>query len=350
MQHLGTLQQILRERLPAEAGKAIVRHVLGNPVQVEFVSEVRRALEGRIVGIKIRPRGGTSPTVMKLVDGDFRFEKDGRPVGSTTVEPRDPISLLVATEGFGQYLPAIYSRGMQREEGEGGVDFLRRFLLLFQTLDFEVQSRVGARDRIVSPVDMDPRFLPWLASWLDFHLDERIPVTRRRIFLRRAVHLFKKRGTIDGLREIIKTLTGLEVELIERRGPQPLALGNCALSTPDDVQEQMALPYVTNSREHLLVSPRFRREEYFTIVLDNREDLVRHYREDRLKALLEQVVRVVKLEKPAHLSFVINFRDEEAAHDALVLCAAGEMSPNAVLGRVCLLGAATRNHGEVSTR
>ena len=100
----------------------------------------------------------------------------------------------------------------------------------------------------------------------------------------------------------------------------------------------MALPYVTNSREHLLVSPRFRREEYFTIVLANRQELVRRYLEDRLKELLEQVVRVVKHEKPAHLSFVINFQDEEAAHDGLVLCAAGALSPNAVLGRTCLLG------------
>ena len=343
MQHLDTLTQILKERLGAEDGLAIVRHVLGNPCQVEYVSEVQRQLEGRIVGVKIRPRGGTAPTVVKLgAEADeVRFFREGRPTTHATLEPRDEVSLLVATRGYGQFLPQLYSRGVQSESEGGGVsraDFLRRFLLLFQTLSQPVESRVANRDMVMDPVRMDARFLPWLASWLDFTLDERIPVTRRRIFLRRAVELFKWRGTERGLKEVLKTLTGLEVQIAPRRGPQPMELGNCALSRPDrELADATALPFVTHAGEHLLVSPRFSREEYFTVVLENRDTLLRQHR-DRIAELLEQVVRILEHERPAHLNFVICFKDEEVAHNGLVLAAAGGVTANSALGRVCLLG------------
>lgn len=343
MQHLDTLTQILKEQLGAEDGLAIVRHVLGNPCQVEYVSEVQRQLEGRIVGVKIRPRGGTAPTVVKLgveVD-EVRFFREGRPTTHATLEPRDVVSLLVATQGYGQFLPQMYSRGVQSEMQGGGVsraDFLRRFLLLFQTLSQPVESRVAGRDLVVDPVRMESRFLPWLASWLDFTLDERIPVTRRRIFLRRAVELFKWRGSERGLKEVLKTLTGLEVDIAPRRGPQPMELGNCALSRPDDeLSDATALPFVTHAGEHLLVSPRFSREEYFTVVLENRDTLLQRHR-DRIGELLEQVVRILEHERPAHLNFVICFKDEEVSHNGLVLAAAGGVTANSALGRVCLLG------------
>ena len=343
MQHLDTLTQILKEQLVAEDGLAIVRHVLGNPCQVEYVSEVQTQLEGRIVGVKIRPRGGTAPTTVRLgaeVD-ELRFFREGRLTSHVTLEPRDVVSLLVATRGYGQFLPQVFSRGVQSEaEGQGvsRADFLRRFLLLFQTLSHPVESRVASRDLVVDPVRMEARFLPWLASWLDFTLDERIPVTRRRIFLRRAVELFKWRGSERGLREVLKTLTGLEVSIIPRRGPQPMELGNSALSRPDEeLADAMSLPFVTHAGEHLLVSPRFSREEYFTVVLDDRDTLLQRYR-DGIGELLEQVVRILEHERPAHLRFVICFKDEEVAHNGLVLAGVGGVTANSALGRVCLLG------------
>jgi phage tail-like protein len=348
VQQLATLERILRERLSAEDGVSIVRHVLGNPCHVEYVPEVRRLLEGRIIGVKIRPRGGTAPTVMELApDGeDLRYLREGKAVTHCQLEARDLVSLLVATEGYGRFLPQLYNRGIQRETATGKpeADFLRRFLLVFQTLSHETETRIAYRAMIGDPVRMEPRFLPWLASWLDFTLDERIPVTRRRIFLRRAVELFKWRGTVHGIREMIKTLTGLEVDIMPRRGPQPMELGNCALSRPEEPEEAEAsggrgislLPYVTHAGEHLLTSPRFAREEYFTIVLDHRDKLLGRYR-DRLAELLEQVARVTQHERPAHLDFVICFKDEEVTHNGLVLTAPDALSPNSVLGRACLI-------------
>ncbi len=340
MQALGTLERILRDQLPSADALAMVRHVLGNECRVEYVADVRRQMEWRVIGVRIRPRAKTAPITVTLGRNDEpRYECEGRLLRTTNVEARDTVSLLVATQGYGRWLPAVFSRGLQKEAGGPGkdADFLRRFLLVFQTLGHEGEVRIAQRDRIVDPIRSDPRFLPWLASWLDFDLDDRIPVTRRRIFLRRAVDLFRWRGTKHGIQEMVRTLTGLDVTIVERRGPQPMELGNCALSRPPSGRSDMGLPFVTHAREHLLVSPRFSREEYFTIVLPDRKALVHRHR-DRLKELLEQVVRIVQSERPAHLHFVICFRDEEAVHNGLVLCAPTELSPNAVLGRAVLVG------------
>ncbi len=364
MDHIETLEQILRERLPGEAGVQIVRHVLGNPCQVEYVTELRRSLEGRIVGVRVRPAGGSAATTIQInpEDGQLRFDRAGRPITFFNLEARDRISLLVATEGYGRYLPDVYTRGVQRAQGgspRSEVDFLRRFLLVFQTLNHETVSKVAGRHRIVDPVQSDPKFLPWLASWLGFTLDERIPVTRRRIFLRRAVELFRWRGTVRGIAEMVKTLTGLTIQVRQRRGPQPMELGNCALSRPpasideDDHTEAasesaaMMLPYVTHAGEHLLVSPRFSREEYFTIELEEKETLVSRFR-DRLPELLEQIVRVARNERPAHLNFVICFRDEVTAHNELVLAGSGATTPNSVLGRACLAYSTSNQTGRSS--
>ncbi len=352
MNDITTLTQILRERLDGESGMAIVHHVLGNPCQVEYVTERRRHLEGRVVGVKVRPHGGSQSTTIRLdpEDDTVRFERGKERLRYFHLEARDRISLLVATEGYGKHLPAVYTRGMQREGGAPGVlevDFLRRFLLVFQTLNHHTASRVGSRSEIVDPVRADPKFLPWLASWLGFVLDERIPVTRRRIFLRRAVELFRWRGTVRGLCEMVKTLTGLTINIQGRRGPQPMELGNCALARPPEIVDEddrsesaaesaaLSLPFVTHAGEHLLVSPRFSREEYFTIELDERDTLLRKYR-DRLPELLETIVRIAHQERPAHLNFVICFRDEGAAHNEFVLAGGGATTPNSVLGRACL--------------
>lgn len=352
MNHVATFEQILRERLDGASGLEIVRHVLGNPCTVEYVTERRRQLEGRVVGVRVRPNGGSQPTTISLDPDtdDLTFRRGEQHLRHFNLEARDRVALLVATGGYSQHLPAVYSRGLQQESGGASalqMDFLRRYLLVFQTLNHHTTSKVSGRERIVDPVRADPKFLPWLASWLGFTLDERIPVTRRRIFLRRAVELFRWRGTERGIVEMVKTLTGLEIRVQPRRGPQPMELGNCALSRPpalideDDRSEAaseasaLALPYVTHAGEHLLVSPRFSREEYFTIELEEREVLVRRFR-DRLAELLEQIVRIARQERPAHLNFVICFRDEGAAHNELVLAGDGATTPNSVLGRACL--------------
>ena len=51
-------------------------------------------------------------------------------------------------------------------------------------------------------------FLPWLSTWLGAVKDENWPEDKWRIFLSRAVELYKKRGTKAELEEIIEIFSG----------------------------------------------------------------------------------------------------------------------------------------------
>lgn len=90
----------------------------------------------------------------------------------------------------------------------------------------------GALDEVLAPVIstldclgayIDPRlapedFLSWLANWYGAVLDENWPPSRRREAVARAVSLFRTRGTVAGLRELLELASGGRVEIEESGG------------------------------------------------------------------------------------------------------------------------------------
>lgn len=60
-------------------------------------------------------------------------------------------------------------------------------------------------------------FLTWLGSWLDLKFLAEWPDGTRREFVRRAIELYKLRGTIAGLQEVLRLHTGLQP-------PQPIII------------------------------------------------------------------------------------------------------------------------------
>ena len=51
-------------------------------------------------------------------------------------------------------------------------------------------------------------FLPWLASWLALVLDDKWPTEKKRELVKKAHRLFNKRGTPEGLKEILEIYIG----------------------------------------------------------------------------------------------------------------------------------------------
>jgi phage tail-like protein len=66
-----------------------------------------------------------------------------------------------------------------------------------------------------SPKDAPEDFLPWLAQWMAFGLRADLSVTLQREFLARVISLYKKRGTTDSLKELLKIFTGGEPTILE---------------------------------------------------------------------------------------------------------------------------------------
>ncbi|MGD9101731.1 MAG: phage tail protein [Anaerolineae bacterium] len=143
---------------------------------------------------------------------------------ATSISPTQVSSYL-------EYLPAIF----QQDQDEQGVTFIGRFLLAFEQilsgLDDDSQSGLEETiDRIHTyfvpgpakageiPDDAErapAEFLSWLAGWVALSLREDWTEEEKRRFISRIVPLYRQRGTKAGLEEMLKTYTGMGVEIYE---------------------------------------------------------------------------------------------------------------------------------------
>jgi len=109
-----------------------------------------------------------------------------------------------------RYLPAEY------QEDPASKEFLERFLSIFQTLQDGLEEEI---EKVPAKLDVKKtpsEFLSWLSTWLGAIYDETWGEERWRTFLSRAVELYKKKGTKNGLEEILEIYTGQKPCIIEK--------------------------------------------------------------------------------------------------------------------------------------
>ena len=103
-----------------------------------------------------------------------------------------------------RYLPPPFHQDPE------SVYFLDRFLSYFDTVQEEVRFLMQDFTRYLDPrsVPAGP-FLDWLGSWFDWKFLAQWPTELRREMLGRSIEFFKRRGTVDGLRQMLQWHTGL---------------------------------------------------------------------------------------------------------------------------------------------
>jgi phage tail-like protein len=101
-------------------------------------------------------------------------------------------------------LPPLY-----REDPESA-NFLDRFLSYFDTVFAEITAQHASVPTLFHPeaVPTGP-FLEWLASWFDITFLPEWPEATRRAMVARAIEMYRRRGTIAGLRQMLQWHTGL---------------------------------------------------------------------------------------------------------------------------------------------
>ncbi len=108
------------------------------------------------------------------------------------------------------FLPALYAKD------PGPRDFLERLLALAAVeiggLEKEIDDLPLLFDVHSSPA---PDWLEWLAGWLDFAVSGRWSVDQTRQYLAVAFHLYNWRGTIEGLRRMLKMYAGVNARIWE---------------------------------------------------------------------------------------------------------------------------------------
>jgi phage tail-like protein len=126
-------------------------------------------------------------------------------VGGGTQSPRlRGIDILGPRRSSLRFLPAPF------HEDPVSRDFLDRFLSYFDTVFDETSHRIGRFSAELSPQGApEGRYLAWLISWFDIELLAGWSEATRRAFLANAMKLHRARGTVAGLRAVLRLHLGV---------------------------------------------------------------------------------------------------------------------------------------------
>ena len=126
----------------------------------------------------------------------------------TPVSDQETATIFVrAKSRYVAHLPGIYD----------GDELMGRFLMIFESLWKPKQDRIDHLEHYFDPKTAPPGMLPWLASWLGMRLDADWPEERQRMMIQSAISLYRKKGTKEGLKAYLETLTGGKVRIVEHR-------------------------------------------------------------------------------------------------------------------------------------
>lgn len=116
---------------------------------------------------------------------------------------------------FMEYLPAMF-----REH-----PFLGKFLIPFERKLDEMGLILDQIARFFDPYLTDKEFLPWLSSWVALVMDPEWQEPKQRELIAKALDLYRRRGTVGGLKQYLKIYTGMEPEIREWHWPGGMQIG-----------------------------------------------------------------------------------------------------------------------------
>ena len=114
-----------------------------------------------------------------------------------------------------KFLPEIYESDME------SASFLERYLNIFQTVYEDMTRRIEEVPALFEPWTAGHAPLLWMAQWLSVENLNLWNEEQLRYLTANAVHLYKYRGTVGYLKEILRLYTGREPYIIERHQLEP---------------------------------------------------------------------------------------------------------------------------------
>jgi len=352
------LETVVRVNYPMKSARTYLNRHMSNKVDYRLVEARRGERLGHVREVQIEPSGGGDPLFVR----QLRVLPDGTPAGPFTPEelirfraelvtpdnrpapplrPEDAIILHIPVRGYLRFLPAVYQGaiaaerqdkiradevsergwGMERVPGAGNLDSsrnvsrentesLKRFLSVFHHLFTTVVDKIEELPELTNPLNTDPEFLPWVASWVSFTLDESLPLYQQRELIRRAIRLYRKRGTREGMEEIVRVLTGAPARVESRSRPMPFVLGGATLAGGRTVAQRYSNDRFPDGEPPPFYLYDYARPDtsFFTLVLERRERFARRFSE-RAPDVLRRLAQIVTAEKPAHITFTIRFEE-----------------------------------------
>ena len=213
---------------------------------------------------------------------------DQRPARGQMVYEGTEVTIWVARRGYLEHLPAIY-----RRSDAVGRNLVRDLCFLFEHMFDSIDGKLAEGWRYYDPHVAPGEFLDWLAAWSAFTVDLDWPDAQKRALVKRAVDLYRIRGTKRGLSLFLKLFTGHEPEITENTWPfKGFRLeGEGAEEGARIGLDSVVLPPVDLAHCFVVTMPiRF---------------------EDVTPELVIRIHQIIQLEKPAHTHYYLKFAQEE---------------------------------------
>src|SRR3984885_11927861 len=211
-----------------------------------------------------------------------------RPAKGQNVYEGTEVTIWVARRGYLERLPAIY----RRSDGVGrnpGADVCFVFEHMFDSIQGNLTDGWRFYDPHAAPLD----FLEWLSHWTAFTIDLEWPDVQKRALVKRAVDLYRIRGTKRGLTLFLKLFTGHEPDIQENAWPFKgfRVEGEGSEQGARIALDSVVLPPVDTAHCFVVTMPiRF---------------------EDVTPELVIRIHQIIQLEKPAHTHYYLKFTEEE---------------------------------------
>jgi phage tail-like protein len=100
------------------------------------------------------------------------------------------------------FLPTVYQE----------IDIIHRLIKIFEQAFDPVVNSFAAMWATLDPLTAPQTLLPFLAHWVDWPIDSRFDLIQQRQLIRRAVEIYRWRGTRRGLRFYLHLYTGLPLD------------------------------------------------------------------------------------------------------------------------------------------
>jgi phage tail-like protein len=208
-----------------------------------------------------------------------------RPGRGQMVYEGSEVTLWIARRGYLEHLPAIY-----RRSDAVGRNVVRDICFLFEHMFGSVDRLLAHGHDFYDPHEAPADFLPWLASWTAFVVDLDWPESKKRALIKRAVDLYRIRGTKRALTLFLKLFTGYEPDIEENTWPFK--------GFRVDTEARIGIDSV--------VLPPVNLAHCFVVTVPIKFEDVKSQPE-----LIVRIHQIIQMEKPSHTHYYLRFLEEE---------------------------------------
>jgi phage tail-like protein len=211
-----------------------------------------------------------------------------RPAKGQNVYEDTEITIWIARRGYLEHLPAIY----RRSDGVGR-NLVRDLCFLFEHMFDSVEHNLEGGWRFYDPHVAPVEFLNWLSGWTAFSLDLDWPEPQKRALIRRAVDLYRIRGTKRGLSLFLRLFTGHEPDIDENTWPFK---GFRVESEGAESGARVGLDSV--------IMPPVDLAHCFVVTMPIKYETVS-------SEMIIRIHQIIQMEKPAHTQYYLRFAEEK---------------------------------------